>query len=102
VIQESKSNLQIFTALACQKDEYISVSVFHDLTDKNEIIQTYAKNILAEFSNLNKEEVKGLRSTFDKLADDQETQVKAADILERFKSFDAIAQEQGQKAGLVL
>lgn len=88
-ILKSKSIIPTFTSLACHKDEHIAVSVFHEQSDnvcvphpkyslflvynlplQSEHVNSYVKSILAEFMKANADDIKSLRSTFDKMVDD--------------------------------
>jgi len=98
--KRSKAVASPFIALACNKDDQIGVSVFHDQTDNNDTVQTYVKSILAEFIKLNGKELTGLRSTLDSMIDNPNPLAKPEEIIVRFKQFDAVAEHIQTKLGL--
>jgi len=94
--KRTKSNMIPFIRLACEKDEFLSVSVFHDMNDSYEegTIQSYVKNILSEFSKLHKPQVTNMRATFDAMVGKPTSEVTSEieSILAQFKDFETIVE----------
>jgi len=94
--KRTKSNMIPFIRLACEKDEFLSVAVFHDMNDSYEerTIQTFVKNMLSEFSKAHKSQLTNMRSTFDAMVGKPTSEVSAETdrILAQFKDFENIVE----------